>query len=75
MRMRPLAFAVALLAAPATRRAGLGFVDAQLAAIEVSAVHGLDRRLRVLVRRHLVGRQLVPLSMRRSAVARRMLVH
>src|SRR5262249_34840161 len=45
--------AEATAAATAAGRTRLGFVDAQLAAVEVGAVHGGDRRLRVLVSGHL----------------------
>jgi hypothetical protein len=54
------AAAAATAAAEATAPAfltGLGFIDAQRTTIEVGAVHGLDRRLGVLVIRHLDERE------------------
>jgi hypothetical protein len=54
------AAAAATAAAEATAPAfltGLGLIDAQRTTIEVGAVHGLDRRLGVLVIRHLDERE------------------
>ena len=54
------ATAATTAAAEATATAfltGLGFIDAQRTTIEVGAVHGLDRRLGVLVIRHLDERE------------------